>query len=159
MPRTCTICTHDLRHEINVALVQRDPYRHIASQYGVSTRALQRHSKDHLPQLLLESTRALEVARADDLLGAIEHMLGRLEAFLDRAEADQDGGEFRAFAGEWRKHIELLARIAGELQENQINIHLHPQWVEIQNILVSALSAYPEARAAVFEALEAQDVA
>ncbi len=25
MPRTCTVCAHELHHEINVALVSRDP--------------------------------------------------------------------------------------------------------------------------------------
>ena len=29
MPRTCTVCSHDEAHVINVALVQRDSYRKI----------------------------------------------------------------------------------------------------------------------------------
>jgi len=61
--------------------VQRTPYRRIAAQYGVTEQAVRRHTKEHLPELLVQSTRAVEVARADDLIGNIERMIGRLEAF------------------------------------------------------------------------------
>ena len=57
MPRSCTICTHDEAHAINVALVHRDAYRHIASRYEVSTGALQRHAREHLPELLRRMSR------------------------------------------------------------------------------------------------------
>jgi hypothetical protein len=155
MGRTCTICSHDEHHSINVDLVQRTPYRAIAVQYGVSKGALQRHSHEHLPKLLVESTRAVEVARADDLLGNIEDMIGRLEAFIDSAEAARDGEEFRANVAEWRKLIELLARIAGKLQESgQINIYLNPQWVQLEQTIVHALAPYPDARRAVVGAIK-----
>jgi hypothetical protein len=74
VPRRCTICDHVERHAINVALVQRDSYRHIASYYDVSTRALQRHSQKHLPKLLVEASRGVEVANADDLLAKVEEL-------------------------------------------------------------------------------------
>jgi hypothetical protein len=153
--RVCTVCTHDERHSINVALVQRDPYRAIAGRHGVSRAALQRHAKDHLPKLLVQSSQAVEVARADDLIGNIDRMIGRLEAFIDKAEADKDGPEFRANIAEWRKQIELLARIAGQLQEaGQINVFLNPQWVQIEAAVVNALRQYPDARQAVVGALK-----
>jgi hypothetical protein len=155
MPRVCTVCAHDERHSINVALVQREPYRAIARRYGLGRDALARHAREHLPKLLVKSSRAVEAARADDLLGSIGSMVGRLEAFLDRAEADEDGPEFRANAAVWRKQIELLAKIAGELQqEGQTNIYLNPQWVRLVARLVSALEPYPDARDAVLTAIE-----
>jgi hypothetical protein len=156
LPRTCTICEHDLGHQINVDLVQpQRNYRRIAAQYDISDTALRRHAHDHLPKLLVESSRAVEVARADDLLGNIEAMTGRLEAFIDSAEAARDGEEFRANVAEWRKLIELLARIAGQLQEaGQINIYLNPQWVQLEQTIVQALAPYPDARRAVVGAIK-----
>ena len=47
MPRRCTVCTHDERAAIDLALVAREPFRAIATQYSVSTGALVRHSDDH----------------------------------------------------------------------------------------------------------------
>ena len=155
MGRTCTICHHDDAHQINLALVRRDSYRAIASRFGVSKPALQRHSRDHLPKLLVEANHAIEAANADDLLGRMQAMIARIEAFLDRAEANKDSAEFRAHAAEWRKQIELLAKLSGELaQEGTINIHLHPEWLQIKAVLITALEPHPAAKADVVRALE-----
>jgi hypothetical protein len=155
MGRVCTVCAHDEHHSINVALVQRTAYRNIAHVYGVSQYALMRHAREHLPKLLVQSSRAVEVARADDLIGTIEGMIGRLEAFIDRAEAAGDGQEFRAHAAEWRKQIELLAKISGELrQEGITNVFVNPQWVQLEATIVNALVGFPEAREAVLTAIE-----
>jgi hypothetical protein len=60
MGRTCTVCTHDEHHAINVDLLGRVPYRHIAARYSVSTGALRQHSQEHIPQLLLKAYEAIE---------------------------------------------------------------------------------------------------
>lgn len=129
MGRTCTICGHDESHQINVAPVHREPYRHIASQCNVSTGALQRHSKEHISELLVKASEAEELARADALMERISSMVHRVEAFIDCAEASDDGPEFRAHLAEWCRQIELLAKIAGGLQQEgtaTVNIGSHP---------------------------------
>ena len=73
MPRTCTICTHDNRPDIDQALVAREPFRNIAARFKVSTSALVRHSDDHLPSSLLKAQAAREAADADARLTAAEH--------------------------------------------------------------------------------------
>ena len=57
MPRRCTICDHTDRTDIDHALMHGTAFRHIATQYALSTGALQRHKAEHLPQVL---TRAAE---------------------------------------------------------------------------------------------------
>ncbi len=52
MARTCTVCAHEGRAEIDSRLVRREPYRDIARHYGVSKDALSRHVKIHLPEQL-----------------------------------------------------------------------------------------------------------
>ena len=47
MPRSCSICAHDARAEIDRALVAGEPFRHIAARFHTSTGALQRHKADH----------------------------------------------------------------------------------------------------------------
>jgi len=96
----------------------------------------------------------MEVANADDLLDRIQEMLSRLESFLDSAERSKDGAEFRAHAGEWRKMVELLAKLRGELaQEGTTNVFVTPQWVELRAVIVAALEPYPAARRALMEAV------
>jgi hypothetical protein len=154
--RPCTVCSHDEAHQINLALIKPGATnRGIARRFSLDDEAVRRHRADHLPKLLVEASQAIKASNADDLLARMQAMIGRLEAFLDRAEADLDSVEFRGLAGEWRKQIELLAKLSGELaQEGAINVHLHPEWLQIKAVLIAALEPHPEARDDVVRALE-----
>src|SRR5829696_3029229 len=86
MPRTCTICSHEHRYEIEELLAtRRSTYRAIALQYGVSKDAVSRHvSSRHVSQLISLAADAERAARADTLLDRIEALQRRIEEF-DRA--------------------------------------------------------------------------
>jgi hypothetical protein len=131
VPRTCTVCAHEDAVLINEALVlHKNSNRSIAKQYGVDHNAVQRH-REHIPRLLV-----------------------RVRAFIDKAEAADDGPEFRAHAGEWRKQVELLAKIAGELQQEGTTknyVFISPV---VTQTIVAALAPYPEAGYAVSDALK-----
>ena len=77
MPRKCTVCTNKKRSEIDRALIEHAPYRHIAARFGVSTSALVRHHDDHIQAKLL---RAREAHAAADALTPKQHafLLGYL---------------------------------------------------------------------------------
>jgi hypothetical protein len=55
---TCTICGHPERQAIDKALVTKQPYRHIAPRFAVSTRALQRHAAEHLLATIVDAWQA-----------------------------------------------------------------------------------------------------
>ncbi len=158
MSRTCTICTHDERHAINVALVQRDSYRDIARHYGVDKSALSRHAKEHLPELLVKAKNAAEVAEADDLLSRVEALQRRTLAILESAE---EAGELRTALSaikEARGNLELVGRISKELDERPtLNLYMNPEWLELRAVIVGALEPHREAREAVLRALESTD--
>ncbi len=155
MPRECTICRHGEGYAINVALVQRDPYRHIAALYDVSTAALQRHSHDHIPPLLLQAARAVEVANADDLLARVEELRLKAMDVLGEAEDAHDHRVMLAAIDRASKQLELLARLMGEISDApQINILVSPEWITLRSRLLYALDAYPEARGSVLRAIE-----
>jgi hypothetical protein len=156
VPRTCTICAHDQRHSINVALVQREPYRAVARQYGVSRDALARHSREHLPKLLVKASRSVEAADADDLLARVEELFGEAKAVLEAAKGEHDYRIVLAAIDRAGRQLELLARLRGELNEQAINLHLHPEWVSLKTVIVAALAPHPEARAAIMRALAAR---
>ena len=154
MPRTCTVCAHEDAVLINEALVlQKASNRSIAKQYGVNHNAVQRH-REHIPPLLVKAAEAEEIAQADDLVHEIKTMVTRVRAFIDKAEAADDGPEFRAHAAEWRKQVELLAKIAGELAQEGATtnyVFVSPAATEA---IVSALRPYPEASYAVSDVLK-----
>jgi hypothetical protein len=154
MPRTCTVCTHDLRHEINVALVHREPYRTIARQYRVSKDALQRHAHEHLPKLLVEAKQAVEVADADELLAEVRDLQARTLAILEASEEASEHRTALAAIREARANLELLAKLLGELDERPVvNLTISPEWLELRAVIVGALEPYSDARGAVLRAL------
>ena len=160
MPRTCTICAHDEGHSINVALVQREPYRAVARQYGVSKDALQRHSAEHLPELLVKAKDAVEGAEADDLLDEVRALHARTLAILEAAE---ETNELRTALGairEARANLELVAKVRQLIDQSpRINLYLSTEWMELRAIIVAALEPHQEARDAVVRALEEAEYA
>ncbi len=154
MPRACTICVHDEAHMINVALVSREPYRAISRRFGVSKDALKRHSGEHIPELLVEASRAVEVCEADDLLGRIEALQGRTLAILEAAEHTGELRTALAAIREARGNLELVGRITKELDERPVNVLVSPEWLELRAVIVAALAPHPEARVAVLDAIE-----
>jgi hypothetical protein len=154
MPRTCTVCTHDLCHEINVALIHREPYRHIAKRFDVSTAALQRHVQDHVPKLLVEAKQAVEVADADDLLAEVRDLQARTLAILEASEETSEHRTALAAIREARANLELLAKLLGELDERPVvNLTVSAEWLELRAVIVAALEPYSDARESVLRAL------
>ena len=154
MPRTCTICRHAEREAIDSALVERQPFRHIAAQHKVSTSALVRHFDDHLPAALVEAKAAAEVAHADTILDQVQTLRDRALKILDTAE---EGNDLRIALGairEARGCLELLGKLAGELQDAPtVNVFVSTEWLEVQAVILTALEPHADARFAVADAL------
>jgi uncharacterized membrane protein YccC len=153
--RTCTICGHGQRHDIEVALIRRDSYRAIARRFSVSKDALGRHAREHLPEALVRAQEAKEAVRADDLLSQIRELQARALAILEEAH---DSGEHRtalAAIGQARANLELQAKLLQLIKEGStINVQVSPEWVELRAVIISTLEPYEAARSAVVRALE-----
>ncbi len=117
MPRRCTICTHESRADIDQALVERHPFRHIAAQFNVSTSALVRHSDDHLPASLLKAQAAREATQADALLAQVIDLRDKALGILERAEAANELQAAVSAIREARACVELLGKLAGQLKK------------------------------------------
>lgn len=149
MPRTCTICSHAKREEIDAALVGGESLRNIAQRFGTSTTALHRHKSDHIAPLLAKA----EDMATDSLLCQVRKLQRKALGILAKAEK---AGDLRTALGairEARGNLELLAKLMGELPDLAINVLIMPEWGAIRAVLLSALMPYPEARAAVAGAL------
>ena len=155
MGRTCTICSHEERHQINVALVHREPYRHIAARHGVSTGALQRHSREHLPALLVKAYEAIERDDAEDLAGEVNKIKEDVHRLKAKAE---DEGDLRAAllgCDKALKALELRAKIEQLIQTAPtFNIHLNTEWIDLRTAILRALAPHPEARDSFLKALK-----
>ena len=156
MPQVCTICTHEDRKAIDRALVHGESMRALAARYGtVGRMSLQRHRKDHLPELLAKGYEAERMAEADELLMDVRRLQERTLLMLQEAERAGDLRTALAAVREARHNIALLAEMRGQLDHRPvINIITHPEYIEARTLIVQALEPYPQARGAVVRALE-----
>lgn len=153
--RSCTVCDHLEAHSVNVDLVSRRPYRAISRQFGLSKDALRRHSQEHIPELLVQAKKAVDVAEADDLLDRVEALQSRTLAILEAAEGSGEHKTALAAIREARGNLELAGRLTKELDERPtLNLYLSAEWLELRAVIVTALEPHPEARGAVLKALE-----
>ncbi len=155
MPRSCTVCAHPRRDEIDEALVAGESSAEIAGRYRtIGERAIRRHKANHIPARLVMAQAAEEVAQADTLLGQVRDLQRRALEILDKAE---EAGELRTALGairEARGNLELLAKLLGELDERPVmNILVSAEWVSVRTAMMEALGPYPQAQVAVAERL------
>ena len=155
MPRTCTVCAHDEHHAINVDLLDRLPYRRIATRYGLSEAAVRRHSGEHIPELLLKAYEAIERDDAEDLAGELRKVKADVHRLKEKAEEEGDLRTALLGCDKALKALELQAKVEQLIQTAPaVNILVAPEWVALRTKLLYALDAYPEARGAVLRALE-----
>jgi hypothetical protein len=158
MGQVCTVCAHEDAVLINEDLVlHKTSNRSIANQYGVGHSAVQRH-REHIPQLLVKASQAMEVGQADDLLAKVEELRLKAMEVLTEAEEAHDHRVMLAAIDRASKQLELLAKLLGELQQegtSTINLALvdHPDYARLSDAILGALVPHGDARYAVAEAL------
>jgi hypothetical protein len=154
MPRTCSICPHPSRNEIDAALIGGEPYRSIAQRFATSPDAMWRHKSDHVPAHLSKAEQVRETTQADSLLAQLLKLNQETMAILKEARAGEDNELALKAIARAEKQIELQARLLGELQDTtMVNVLVLPDWQQIRAIILEALAAYPQARVAVAGAL------
>ena len=158
MSRTCTVCKHPNRGAIDAALVAGGSLRDIAGQYRISKSALARHKGSHIPAALALAQEAHEVAQAHDLLAQVRHLQTRTLAILDRAERTRELRTALAAIGEARRNLELLGKLAGELQqEGTVTVVTHPDWLRLRAVILATLEPFPAVRALLVQRLGEND--
>ena len=130
MPQTCSICRHSERGAINGALVDGEPFRHIAERTGTSTTALQRHKKEHMPVSLALAKEAGDVAQADDLLAKLVDLQDKALNILGRAEQCGDLRTALMAVREVRATMELVGKVTGELiNKREVDVKVYGRFV------------------------------
>jgi hypothetical protein len=87
LARTCTICSHPERTEIDKALVSaEEPLRTIADRWTVSKTALIRHKAEHLPLRLAASKATAEAADGLEVMEELKRCLERVKLLSDACD-------------------------------------------------------------------------
>jgi hypothetical protein len=154
MGRKCTVCTHPKRGEIDRELFYQKSCHSIAAKYGLNHQAVANHRNLHLLPVLAQAEAADEMVRSESLWSELRRLKLHGWRFLERAERKNDSPSIAAAIREVRSCIELCAKLEGQIQENTvINVINLPQWQVLQQVLITALEDFPEARLAVADRL------
>lgn len=138
--KSCTICSHARRAEIDACLVSNGSLRDISGQFDVSRSALDRHKK-HVPKALALAKQAEEIAEAETLLSQIQKLTKRAYGILDSAEHSKPSVALAAIR-EARSCLELLARLSGELQTGtRIGIGINGRLADPEEQMLALLDA------------------
>ena len=152
MPRTCTICKHRERDAINKALLDGEPLRNIAARTGTSATALHRHKDEHMPATLVKAQEARESAQADDLLAQVRRLQAVTMNILAHAYQAQDLRTALQAVAQARGNLELLGRLAGELEAESVKVNVlvaSPDWLHLRSAILARpgrLSGSPSSR-------------
>jgi len=131
MPRSCTVCNHAKRRQIDEQLIEAIALGKLAERFGASKTALFRHKRDHVPTHLAKAHEAKEVARADSLLCHVQRWNERTEKLYEASaeiltDAQKSKDHPTALAAittasrtvrEGRGTVELLGRVTGEFEQ------------------------------------------
>lgn len=116
MPRTCTVCNHPKRSEIDEALLCSDSLRNIAERFGTSITALHRHKAEHLPAHLVKAKAATEVLDADRLVQHLELLRQETLDVLAAAKKSKEWGTMLKAVARAEMQLRLAAELLGALR-------------------------------------------
>lgn len=149
MGRPCKICVHPKREEIETKIIDEVPYRMISEEYGMGIASVSRH-KDHMTERIAKATHAKDVVAGGSLLERLETLEADARRIADKAERDSRLSIALQANREQQRIIELLLKVAGELQDQQtVNVVVSSEWVQLRSIIFRVLENYPEARRAL----------
>lgn len=167
----CTICCHEQRHRIELALVSGASREAIGRKFDVSPDAAGRHNRNHITderraQLVAGPLRLHELAeKAQEADLALVDYLSMLrsslfEQYLQAAEVGDRNG-FTTIAGRLTDVLRLEGQVSGEIAKatscvtNNTVVFSSPIMADIEQVLVERLKPHPEALRSVFEGIEA----
>ena len=144
MPRTCTICSHPKRTQIDTALLRNDSLRNVVAQYAVSMGAVARHRNSHLAASIALAREASETEHGKSLLEQARRLCGRAYGILGRAEAAGQLDTALKAIREVRGIMELLGKLDGQIEERSAGVsRIEVVYVDKAVIVSPVLSERP----------------
>lgn len=153
--RTCTICSHKKRKEIETALAAGESFRNMAERFKTSSTALFRHKNNCIKPIIEQVQAERKIETAVTVLGDLDWLRNEARTlYTEMREASEDYRPVVQVLGEMRQQTKLRAELTGELKRQ--NIMMLPEWQETLSLLFDALKPYPDAQQAIITQLEVE---
>jgi len=118
MPRTCIVCNHANRSEIDESLVDGTSYRSVAKRFDIGESAVFRHQKSHLAKSMVRAKEAVQAADAGKLLDRVMRLLHDARRLTRLAEKANELDTALRGIREVRGCLQLLGQVSGELKNS-----------------------------------------
>jgi hypothetical protein len=150
LAKTCSICVHPKRQQIERQLALRTSYRNIAKQFSVSTAPLSRHLP-HFAERLSKIRDDEDQRVALDVVTELRTINGVALGILKNARDSDNPGLALKAIDRIHRQLELQAKLLGDMDDRpQINILIAPA---VEQAIIDALRPFPEAGIAVSDAI------
>lgn len=159
MPKSCSICTHPDRMEIEAKLVAGTSLRDIAGQFAVSRNAVHRHKQNCLTsaiQAVQAEQKSIQDRSAWNALSTMQWLHEQARLIYVEVRADKDHRTSLQTLAEIRQQTKLFSELLQGV-EDTTQEQREREWLNLREIIFQALEPYPEARLAVARALLALD--
>lgn len=124
MGRTCTICNHPQRDDIDRAILAGQTERAIERQYRAGRSSIQRHK----PHVRVVIARTFHRRRERSITNQMRDLLDRCVKHLEFAERGRKPNEMAVTSREVRETLKMLAQLSGELDERaRVNVLIAQQ--------------------------------
>jgi len=152
----CTFCNHPDREEYERKIVTKKlSMSAVAVKLNCNKSSVSRHMRNCFQKKVAQWVKP--EAEKEETLNVINELVRshkELLSLYQAARQDRDiDAAIRALAEE-RKHLELTAKLTGQLNEApQVNFLLNPEFVRLKQILIETLEPFPDARLKLSERL------
>jgi hypothetical protein len=154
--RRCHVCRGRHEHDVNLALLSGEPVRSIGQRYGYSKSSLLRHFHSCIPQSLVMARQSEKIGEAEFVAAELCKMVRDAKHIMALAEKAGDARTSLMAIRELRGLYEVLSRPAAQSNPAaQVNILVAPELLALREEILRAIEPFPEARAAVSQALMA----
>lgn len=113
MARTCSICSHPQRRQVEALILENVSNRAISRQFGVSKDSVSRHKAQHLPRVAVQ---AATDERQYDHFRKLRLLEKTLYTILTRRLKDEDDSMVLRVHGSLLKHYAFELQL-GEIEE------------------------------------------
>ncbi len=139
---TCSVCRHQQRAEIDIALVRPDSLRAIAGRFGTSKSALERHRANCISEQLSKSKELSDVGAASALVRELRELTRKTGEVLARALNEKNGDLALKAIGRLERQLELKGRLLGKLEERGGDV-THVQVTYVDRALFTSGASSP----------------
>lgn len=140
--RTCVLCARPDRSDIEYEYAAgRRTLRDIAAQCNSNKESVRRHFMNHVPNKMAKAANKMEISDGINVINALIEQYEIVQRFLKQAIEGGKVAEVALMLKEGRKHIELSARLSGELNgpTTQVNL-LNPEFIWLRDTVFNSLN-------------------